>query len=261
MRVERFKAATLRGAMKAVKDKLGEDAVILHSKSTNDTVEIIAAVDEPQRELQSITPVENQKDALTKVGTYSRDVRAAAIAKKTKVERMPEMELAAIEKSEKAHGKNGHNGYSKNSADGLSPENPLPENGNGKEHERTEGAEDFEKTVRRTNEFSKILHKEMSFMEHQRQLWLQSQANLDKLRKEIAELRQSMLQQELAYLKEKAELMKKQKTARKAGRRPSGSRNREQLYQELTAHLEGRGIPKNLIRIIIKNARATVIAR
>ncbi|NOY60345.1 MAG: hypothetical protein GXO75_15655 [Calditrichaeota bacterium] len=261
MRVERFKAATLRGAMKAVKEKLGEDAVILHSKSTNDTVEIIAAVDEPQRELQSITPAENQKDVLTEVGTYSRNVRAATIPKKTKVKRMPEAEPAAIEKSGKAHGKNGHNGYSKIFADGSSGENSLPENGNGKAHERTEGAEDFEKTVRRAEEFSKILHKEMSFMEHQRQLWLQSQANLDKLRKEIAELRQSMLQQELASLKEKAELMKKQKNARKAGPRPSGSKNREQFYRELTTHLEGRGIPKNLIRTILKNVRAGVIAR
>lgn len=260
MRVERFKAATLRGAMKAVKEKLGEDAVILHSKSTADMVEIIAAVDEPQRELQSITPAEKKKDVLTEVGTYSRVVRPATAPKK-KIKKMPEMELAAMEESGKAHGKTAHNGYGKIPVDGVSVENSLPENGNGKAHDHTASAEEFEKTVRRTEEFSKILHKEMSFMEHQRQLWLQSQANLDKLRKEIAELRQSMLQQELASLKEKAELIKKKKAAGKAGSRGAGSRNNEQFYRELTTHLEGRGIPKNLIRTILKNVRAGVIAR
>ncbi len=261
MRVERFKAATLRGAMRAVKEKLGEDAVILHSKSTNDTVEIIAAVDEPQRELQSIMPEEKKKNVLTDVGTYSRVARPAATPKK-KIKKMPEMELAAIENSEKAQGKNGHNGHSKIPADGFPAENSFPENGNGKKaHDLTEGAEDFERTARRTKEFSKILHKEMSFMEHQRQLWLQSQANLDKLRKEIAELRQSMLQQELASLREKAELIKKKKIAGKTGSRMTRSRNNEQFYRELTTHLEGRGIPNNLIRTILKNVRAGAAAR
>lgn len=170
------------------------------------------------------------------------------------------MELATVE-SKKAHSKEGHNGYSKVSGDGLSPVDFSSERGNGVARDSLERAQDFETTVRRTEEFGEILHKEMSFMENQRQLWLQSQENLDKLRKEIAELRQSMLQQELATLKEKAELLKKQKSARKTNFRPSEKRNYEQLFQKLQAHLEERGIPKNLIRTIVQNVRAQAGSR
>ncbi len=260
MRVERFKAATLRGAMKAVKEKLGEDAVILHSKSTKDMIEIIAAVDEPQKELQSIVPAKNQKEALTEVGTYGRELRTASAPKNKRIKRRPEIELAAVE-DKQSNGNEGHNGYSRFPAKGHSPGNPLFKSGDGAASNNVELVEEFETTVRRTEEFSKILHKEMSFMENQRQLWIQSQENLDKLRKEIAELRQSMLQQELATLKERAELVKKQKTSRKTSPQPSKAPNYEKFYQELTIHLEERGIPKSLIRTIIQNVRAEAAAR
>lgn len=46
MRVERFKASSMREAMGAIQNKLGEDAVILHSREIGDGIEIIAAVEQ-----------------------------------------------------------------------------------------------------------------------------------------------------------------------------------------------------------------------
>lgn len=59
MKIKRFFAADVRGAMRTVREALGEDAVILSNRRVNGGIEIIAAVDYDERALRD----EIQRDA------------------------------------------------------------------------------------------------------------------------------------------------------------------------------------------------------
>ena len=89
MKIKKISAPTMAEAMQIVKQEMGEDAVILNSKTVESggvfglfkrkLVEVIAALDEPKVKEGSIHTDHIEKQALNKLSTYWRDSDAPKV--------------------------------------------------------------------------------------------------------------------------------------------------------------------------------------
>ena len=89
MKIKKISAPTMAEAMQIVKQEMGEDAVILNSKTVESggvfglfkrkLVEVIAALDEPKVKEGSIHTDHIEKQALNELSTYWRDSDAPKV--------------------------------------------------------------------------------------------------------------------------------------------------------------------------------------
>ncbi len=242
MRVERFKAATMREALNAVKEKLGENAVILNSKTNPDGVEIIAALDEPHKDnllWKNVLPFQEKPENFSSGGYLNMTLPA------------DDQENAAQSSGFKTYDFKGNVPKEKldNRVINRQTKQGMKDHKEAKGEESTDRLSHSEKTAEQTKEFAETMRREMQIIDRQKELWLESEKKLNELKQEIAELRESLLKQELAALKEKANLMQLKERPQKR------SKKQDQLskkyYQQISSHLNRNGVADEMIHKIL----------
>ncbi len=266
MRVERFKARTMREAMTAIKAKLGEDAVILHSRTINDKIEIIAAIDEPQKKMNSLFTMNEKKEQKAQ----------GAAAKFSAIKEKQPMEPVAVEEAREEIGvysklsaksnklkeaimekqNNGHNGNFTGWEELLalaSKSGMTNGNGNG-DVSKQNAAEVSESAMafKANQEFSEALRDELKSIEQQKRMWLSSEKRLNELKQEIAELKEILLRQELADLKQRTANLRNGKTAKSSVAKPMQEDDvYTEFFNNIKTRLLERGLTASLAELIV----------
>jgi len=260
MRVERFKAANTREAMTAVKKKLGAEAVVLHSRATLDGVEIIAAVDSsdqkeiawpavpafPQKRSMSANISRTDMEKLTaNIATGQDEAEALQPMSRRPEQTKPAVNAVALP-SRNGNGNNGKIGD-------LSTPAELALQRNGGLGGAPEISARLEKdSAQKAADFAQALKEEISTIEESRQIWLQSEKRLDSLKRELADLKETLLRQELADLQDRAEKLRQERAARKAEliTAPEDSKRRD-YFKKILLRLQERGVSKELSETIV----------
>lgn len=251
--------------MIAVKAKLGDDATILHTRNTLEGVEIIAAVDTVDKKAIHWPVIPNPKqkkenpaaaDAM-KAETFA--AKMAAIAAEgdnffQNTYQRPGRKKQLVE-STSMHLKNNGNGFNGKIGDfetmvSLQQEQNAPED--------PMVAARFESdTGQKTAEFAQALNEEISTIEQSRQLWLQSEKRLDTLKRDLAELKEVLLRQELTELQEKTEKMRLEKAAKRAKLSgSSASASWEEIFSKVFVRLTGRGVSREIAEVIVARTKS-----
>ena len=210
MRVERIKASTMREALNKIKDKLGEDAVVLHTRNVKDGIEVIAAQDADQ------PPKDNTW--LDEVVQRDKELRAESNSKGLK-----NTESNQFDHSELSYNRTGKNNQEnqvkenekKSSvSDNYSKWDKLMDDiKNRPLHQNLSHMtiEQLELATQKATEFSELLRDEIKTGQEQRRLWVEHEKQLDSLKQELVDLKESLLRQELMELKQRAKSLHKQK--------------------------------------------------
>jgi flagellar biosynthesis GTPase FlhF len=256
MRVERFKASSMREAMGTIQNKLGEDAVILHSRETDNGIEIIAAVEQSQKDhtewFESTFRHEIKPDSSDgKQSGTSTEQNIPQLKKGPLDERDEKAEKESSDKSEKED----NNGHSKiNNWDELIDSVDTPS------ETATSTPATMDEVSRRAIDFSQALKHEISEIEKQRVFWIKSEKRLEDLKMELAVLKQHLLSQELAEVKERAKILKNERLARKA---KEANFNQEILIEKLLSQVEkrllNRGISTEFAKEITIQFKAWIV--
>lgn len=208
MRVERIKAATMREALNKIKIKLGDDAVVLHSRSVKDGIEVIAARDSEQ--------MKTGNSWLDEVLQRDKDLRAERHDKNLT------SKTASSQSDTQPYNRSGQKVSAEREKIDTDKEEQssrwdvLMDDDKQKRPDRALShltIEQLEQATRKASEFSEVLHKEMKNEEEQRKLWVEHEKQLDAMKQELVELKESLLRQELRELKQRAAILKKQKAA------------------------------------------------
>ena len=260
MRVERFKAANTKDAMTAVKNKLGAEAVVLHSRSTMDGVEIIAAVDDPDRKKidwptvpdfpqKGKTSANIDRQSLQKMTANFAVGRDEENVAQPMYRRPGQTSLTMNGAALHGHNGNGHNGKMTNMTSTVDLAAQRVGNLGGGPEISTQLEKD---TAQKTAEFAQALKEEISTIEESRQIWLQSEKRLDNLKRELADLKEVLLRQELTDLQERAEQLRQERAARKAEllTAPEDSK-RKACFRKILIRLQERGVSQELAEAII----------
>ena len=218
MRVERIKAKTMQEAMEKIKQKLGEDAVILNTRSNRDGIEVIAARDADEQP-------KTGNSWLDEVIQKDKELRSATNEPQKSVqENLPY----------------DRKGYSGNHA-GFDFE---PEPKKNSMQDNIAGLEKLEEATRTAREFSDLLKDQIKSSQEQHKLWVEHEKQLDQLKKQVIDLKESILRQELIELKKKAqELESRKKNDKKAKPVQQGPDPAlQEFYSRIREKLQDRGI-------------------
>ena len=258
MRVERFKASTMREALAAVKSKLGEDAVILHSRSKDDEVEIIAAREEAQKSQDNWLGMEQPKvkkstpSTAHKINVSTPDIVGISdlngspqYTRNTGLQRQHAEETLTGVRYKKNDEKNGWEEVLAAAMKDKSSYNDelihsVPEKSDNKENEKLELK-------------ASIVNEEMANIKQQQKLWIKSEKKMQELRQEIAELKEVLLRQELADLRERAEILQQDKLLRKNNNSRKTTQNRADIYKIISKKLQDRGITSRIADHVVEN--------
>jgi len=268
MRVERFKAPDMREAMRQVKEKLGQDAVILHTRtvpnsslfglSRKNEIEIIAAIDQtpsngrlwkPESLLQKNnesgadqTSMETTSPSFNGRNISSRGVPSEHLqAPKTTPSPMSKTNSAPFEQLDwdtfiKSATQNGKEAvkYERREPNGIKQERDQPE-------------------------FVKLLDKEVASVELERRLWLESEKRLSNMKKEMNELKEILLKQEMGDLKRRAEEVQAQEKNQQIKQREIEKQEGQSLlYQRMSERLAERGIAVQIAKEIVEKVKKRI---
>ncbi len=247
MRVERIKAATMREALDKIKLKLGDDAVILNTRTTKEGIEVIAARDQEQQKTGN--------SWLDEVIQKDQELRSKLQPKPQTKPRKSSPTLGEIESYSRA------GSFDINSLVKESEEKPAPEVKSVKEPEKVkvepkvddafikelekQRIQQIEEATQTAKEFSQLLKEELKTTHEQRKIWIEHEKQLDSLKKQLVDLKESILRQELSELKKRADELKKQKQEQNSA--PQTIQNDESLkifYKNINKRLIDRGVDK-----------------
>ena len=243
MRVERFKAPNMRDAMGIIRKKLGDEAVILHTRDTDDGVEIIAAVEQSLREqaewfegtLESIDVTVPEETVILEAKPETRIEQIDSVFADEPVISPQSIELDT-------NGNGNGNGHGNGHAD-IENWDQLIESVGPSETILKSVPQTMNEVSKRAVDFSQALRKEIAEIERQRAFWIKSEKRLEELKKELAVLKQHLLSQELAEVKERAKLLKKERLARRAKEQAMDQEHLlEDLAVQVIKRLKNRGI-------------------
>lgn len=216
MRVERIKAKTMQEAMEKIKQKLGDDAVILNTRSNRDGIEVIAARDADEQ-------TKTGNSWLDEVIQKDKELRST-----TKTPRKNKDLLSYDRK-----------GYSDHTLDSE----PEPERKTNSIPDNVAGLEKLEEATRTAREFSDLLKDQIESSQEQHKLWVEHEKQLDQLKKQVIDLKESILRQELIELKNKARELESRKKATKAEQHTQGPDPAlQEFYTRIREKLQDRGI-------------------
>ena len=264
MRVERFKAPSLRKVMTAIKDKLGEDAVILNSRYNGHEVEVIAAVDEVAKYQESLLNIKTPK----KLATASPQPIPAPAFSSTEHDLACEEKAAAITYSRPGKQVTKHkedimqNGYNANGSDHITGWEELLElaakNGNG--HSKTAMAMTgtIEPVIDRARDRAVAddsPQDDWADLDLTRKLWMKSEKRMEVMRQEIAELKEILLRQELVELRNRAHRLQQGKNNRDEGEKTQQNRKDKKFFAGIAQKLRKRGIPAQTAVSIVNRVR------
>lgn len=239
MRVERFRASTMREALGSIKTKLGDDAVILHSRETESGIEIIAAVEQSLRD---------------QTAWFEASLETVARAQNVDLNLAAQESRMAQEAGEVELKESDGNGASK-----ISSWEELIQSVERPTRSFELAPETMDEVSRRAIDFSKALRQEIAEIEKQRAFWTKSEKRLEELKKELAVLKQHLLAQELAEVKERAKLLKKERMERRAR---EARINQDSLLKDLIAQiakrLDARGLTPAFVNELTTNFREWV---
>ncbi len=259
MRVERFKAANTREAMTAVKNKLGAEAVVLHTRATFDGVEIIAAVDNPEQKKIPWPTIPDfpqngkmsanidRQNASPLVGDFVVD-KSEDKAVQPWYRRPAQTTQAGKGIACHSHHEDGRNGK----IGAITSTVDLTQRNSEQGSDPVLSAQLVRDPGQKAAEFAQALKEEISTIETSRQVWLQSEKRLDDLKRELAELKEVLLRQELADLQERAEKLRLERAARKAELLTAAEdKNRKAYFGKILVRLQERGVSPELAETIV----------
>jgi len=257
MRVERFKAADMKEALRQVKEKLGQDAVILHTRtvpnsnlfglSRKNDIEIIAAIDQTPSNGRLWKP----DSLLSKDNELVEDKRATATASPTYNQRSlssalpPSGNINAPQPNPSPMSKTKDN-------PGSTPSEQLDwdmfiksATQNGREGVGYKRKEEINAVKREQvqPQFSQLLDADVASVETERRIWLESEKRLSSMKKEMNELKEILLQQELGDLRDRVKEVQDQKNKQQSNARANRRKEEKSLlYQRMSERLTDRGI-------------------
>lgn len=246
MRVERIKAATLREALSKIKVRLGEDAVVLHSRTVNGEIEVIAAQDSEQSK--------TGKTWLDEVIKRDEDLRAKQKLNKMKIDKNNQNVESEITYNRQSKGGQTKQEKVKTQTEVDSKCDKLKDETQDKPYHRDLShltIEQLEQVTQKATEFSELLRKEIKSGQEQRQLWFEHEKQLDNLKREMIDLKESLLRQELMELKQRTKNLKSQKkTAKTAPVKPDNS-----FYDKVKIKLVEKGFTKDTADKIVSRIK------
>jgi flagellar biosynthesis protein FlhF len=260
MRVERFKAPSLRKVMTAIKAKLGEDAVILHSRYGDHEVEVIAAVDEVPKYQDSILSIKTPKKlsgavpqpvAAPSFSSTEHDLarkdRAAAVTYDRPGKQVTKHPEETMQKGDSANGSDHITGWEE-----------LLElavrNGNGHTKESRGMIDTIEPVAEQAGNRAVedgSFQDEWADLGLTRKLWMKSEKRMEVMRQEIAELKEILLRQELVELRNRAHRLQHGGKSRDESERVSQSRKNKKFFAGIAQKLQKHGIPMETAMSIV----------
>jgi flagellar biosynthesis GTPase FlhF len=265
MRVERFKAPSLREVMTAIKTKLGEDAVILHSRYGDHEVEVIAAVDEVSKYQDSILSVKTPRKLPKTVPQPVAEQSFPSTGREP--EREDETAAHVYSRTGKQVTKQTEeimqNGNNANGSDQITGWDELLElaarNGNGHAKE-ARGMTDTVEPARerpgnRAVEYPGF-QDDWADLGLTRKLWMKSERRMEVMRQEIAELKEILLRQELVELRSRAHRLHHRKNNGDESGKADQSRKDKKFFTGIAQKLQKRGLEmKTAVAIVSRLQR------
>ncbi|HPG37961.1 MAG TPA: hypothetical protein PLP19_06845 [bacterium] len=213
MRVERIKAPTMREALNKIRIKLGDDAVVLHSRSVKDGIEVIAARDSEQ--------IKTGNTWLDEVIKRDKDLRAERktndMTAKVETDSKPDL-LTYNRTGQQRATEPEQKNYDEKDIQSARWDILMADDKEKKRPDRPLShltIEQLEQATQQAADFSQVLHQEMKNEDEQRKLWLDHEKKLDAMKQELVELKESLLRQELRELQQRAAALKKHKAVEK----------------------------------------------
>ena len=243
MRVERFKATSMRDALTQIRRRLGEDAVILHSRESDEGIEVIAALDRPLKGQQNLLDIDpgpqEEKKEETKMDAITHT--------QEEIEAAPPMEKMPHEDADKAVFTTPSIEPEKEHTNGHMDWDQLMSFLSQKKNGKHKAGEAMKEVTQKAVDFSRALKVEIEEIERQRKFWIESEKRLESLKKELTELKHYILTQELAEVRERARLLKER---RRLHQKKEASFDQQKLKAKLFSgvkkRLEERGLSKGL---------------
>lgn len=277
MRVERFRASNMKEALKQVKDKLGPEAVILNTRSVSNTsnygigtseiIEVIAAVDRTAPGSKLWTP-ESLLGETAQRADYKEPVKMlkSAVAKLSNAKAKKFNSLAKSKKS--------GNGRS-DSKISQEPDNSRPTDWDAlMAYSVQNKKEDTHSKVREmpqsqngqsTEDFSRVFEAELASVESDKRIWLESEKRLAGLKKEMNELKEMLLQQELIEMKQRVQelqLTKKEEQVKEQVQEQEKETEEKKslLYVRMRERLVERGVAEAIAAEITSKVQTRIEA-
>ena len=287
MKIMKFRASNVKDALAQVKNQFGEDAAILHTHKISATgkspeqIEIIAAVDEPagrikpwvprvisRADLKAIPESESKNPIQTRynrLGKPAEKIHSNPKVKETRNKMNPQPDLRTNVNS-------GLNDWE----DLIRSANPgdmstvLPPNINVASKRNFQNRNDFAQTLSEAAATKQFYNTAPPQQESVPEIvpvkTAESAKTLDSLRREINDLKEIVLKHELEDLREKATQIKLKKAKQELAEKEKYhfekeskiEKERNLFTSQMKAHLENKGLGKQLIAEIIQSLEAAL---
>ncbi len=174
MRVERIRASTMREALNKIKERLGEDAVVLHSRSVNGDIEVIAAQDSDQPRTGDTW--------LDEVLKRDEDLRGERKSNELEMNRKNNNVESGITYNRQGQSKQVNQEKGNPEADKFSKWDKLMNETKDKPIHRDLShmtIEQLEQATQKATEFSELLRDEIKIGQEQHRLWIEHEKQLE----------------------------------------------------------------------------------